>query len=100
MTIEVHQTDAFAGWFSRLRDVHARARSAARIRRLSLGNPGDVRPVGDGVSEMRIDHGPGYRVYFTRRGEAAVVLLCGDKHRQARGIARAIEMARNLLRSP
>jgi putative addiction module killer protein len=68
-----------------------------RIRRLSLGNPGDLRPVGEGVSEMRIDHGPGYRVYFVGRGEAIVVLLCGgDKRRQDRDIARALELAKEL----
>lgn len=68
-----------------------------RIRRLSLGNPGDVRPVGGGVSEMRIDYGPGYRVYFVRRGEAVIVLLAGgDKGSQSRDIRRARELAREL----
>ncbi len=69
----------------------------ARIRRLSLGNPGDVRPVGSGVSEMRIDHGPGYRVYFIGRGEVIVILLCGgDKRTQDRDIRRALELAREV----
>jgi putative addiction module killer protein len=78
-----------------LRDREARARITVRIRRLSLGNPGDVKPVGSGVSEMRIDYGPGYRVYFIRRGDTVVVLLCGgDKRTQDRDIARALELAR------
>jgi putative addiction module killer protein len=95
--IEVRQTEVFAAWFARLRDRQARARIAARIRRLSLGNPGDVKPVGGGVSEMRVDYGPGYRVYFTRRGDRVVVLLCGgDKRTQARDIATAIALAGEL----
>ena len=95
--IEIRQTDAFAAWFGGLRDLQARARITARIRRLSLGNPGDAKPVGGGVSEMRIDYGPGYRVYFVRRGEIVVVLLCGgDKRTQDRDISRAITMAREL----
>ena len=95
--IEVRQTEVFTAWFAGLRDHQARARITVRIRRLSLGNPGDVKPVGGGVSEMRIDYGPGYRVYFARRGDLVVVLLCGgDKHGQSRDIARAIELARGL----
>ena len=94
MQIEIRQTDVFADWFAGLRDRNARARVTVRIRRLSLGNPGDVRPVGEGVSEMRIDYGPGYRVYFIRRGDAIVLLLCGgDKRTQDRDIAHAIELA-------
>jgi putative addiction module killer protein len=74
-----------------------RARITARIRRLSLGNPGDVRPVGHGVSEMRIDYGPGYRVYFVQRGEVLVILLCGgDKRTQDRDVARAHAIVREL----
>lgn len=92
--IEVRQTDVFAEWFEELRDREARARITARLRRLSLGNPGDVKPVGAGVSEMRIDYGPGYRVYFVGRGETLIILLCGgDKRRQDRDIARALELA-------
>jgi len=80
-----------------LRDRDARARITVRIRRLSLGLPGDVKPVGAGVSEMRIDYGPGYRVYFVRRGSSIVVLLCGgDKRRQDRDIDQAIALAREL----
>jgi putative addiction module killer protein len=95
--IEVRQTDVFADWFAGLRDRQARARITVRIRRLSLGNPGDVKPVGGGVSEIRIDYGPGYRVYFVRRGDTVAVLLCGgDKRNQDRDIARALELAREV----
>ena len=95
--VEVRQTDVFAAWFAGLRDREARARITVRIRRLSLGNPGDVKPAGSGVSEMRIDYGPRYRVYFVRRGETVVVLLCGgDKRNQDRDIARALELAREV----
>jgi putative addiction module killer protein len=93
--IEVRQTDQYARWFDGLRDVGARARILVRIRRLSLGNPGDVRPVGEGVSEMCIDYGPGYRIYFASRGELLVILLAGgDKRTQPRGIEVARELAR------
>jgi putative addiction module killer protein len=95
--IEIRQTDTFATWFAGLRDRQARARITARIRRLSLGNPGDVRPIGHGLSEMRIDYGPGYRVYFVQRGEVVVILLCGgDKRTQDRDIARALAMTHEL----
>jgi putative addiction module killer protein len=95
--IEVRQTDVFTDWFAGLRDREARARITVRIRRLSLGNPGDVKPVGSGVSEMRIDYGPGYRVYFVRRGDTVVVLLCGgDKRNQDRDVARALELAQEV----
>lgn len=95
--IEVRQTEEYARWFDGLRDRRARARIDVRIRRLSLGNPGDVKPVGKGVSELRIDYGPGYRVYFVQRGEALIILLAGgDKRTQERDIAKAIKMAREL----
>ena len=95
--LEVRQTDVFAAWFAGLRDREARARITARIRRLSLGNPGDVKPVGSGVSEMRIDYGPGYRVYYVARGDSVVVLLCGgDKRQQDRDITRALELAKEV----
>lgn len=95
--IEIRQTDTFVRWFDGLRDRRARARVDVRIRRLSLGNPGDVRPVGEGVSELRIDYGPGYRVYFVQRGEALVILLAGgDKSTQAADIRAALKMAREL----
>jgi putative addiction module killer protein len=93
--LEVRQTDAFAKWSRGLRDIQAKARIAVRIRRLSLGNPGDVKPVGEGVSEMRIDYGPGYRVYFSKRGDVVVLLLCGgDKRTQATDIDTARALAR------
>ncbi len=95
--VEIRQTEVYARWFGRLRDRQARVRIDNRIRRLSLGNPGDVRPVGEGVSEIRIDYGPGYRVYFVQQGEALVVLLAGgDKDSQERDIRRALEQARGL----
>ena len=95
--VEVRETEQFARWFRGLRDSSARARILVRIRRVSLGNPGDVRPVGEGVSELRIDYGPGYRVYFTARGSSLIILLAGgDKRTQARDISAAIELARHL----
>jgi len=95
--IEIRQTEAYAQWFDRLRDRKARARIDVRIRRLSLGNPGDVRPVGEGVSELRIDYGPGYRVYFLQRGQTLVILLAaGTKASQSRDIASALALAREL----
>ena len=94
MDIEVGQTDVYARWFAKLRDRQARLRIVARIRRLALGHAGDARSVGEGVSEIRIDYGPGYRVYFTRRGKALVVLLAGgDKDSQQRDIAAAQALA-------
>jgi putative addiction module killer protein len=91
---EVFKSATFDKWFSGLRDRQAKARIAARIDRLSLGNAGDVKPVGSGISEMRIDHGPGYRVYFTQRGPIIIVILCGgDKRTQVADIKRAIEIA-------
>ena len=92
--IEIRQSEAYRDWFADLRDLRARARIDARIRRLSLGNPGDAKAVGGGVSELRTDYGPGYRVYFTRRGDVVVILLCGgDKQTQRRDIARARALA-------
>lgn len=88
--IEVRQTDEFRRWLRRLRDDKAAARIAARIRRLEQGNPGDAKSLGSGLLEMRIDHGPGYRVYYVRRGAVIVVLLCGgDKRTQQSDIRRA-----------
>jgi putative addiction module killer protein len=95
--IEVRQTEVFEAWLADLRDRRAAARIAARIDRLSLGNPGQVEPVGDGVSEMKIDYGPGYRVYWKRRGEEIVILLCGgDKSTQSADIKRAKALAQSL----
>ena len=93
--IEVRKSATYSAWIDALRDRTAVARIDIRIRRLSLGNPGDVRPVGEGVSEMRVDYGPGYRVYYKQRGPIMVILLCGgDKSTQARDIARAKELAK------
>lgn len=94
--VEIFRSETFDVWLRDLRDIRARARIEARILRLSRGNPGDVKPVGSGVSEMRIDYGPGYRVYFTRRGRFVVLLLCGgDKRSQDADIKRAIEIAKD-----
>lgn len=94
---KVLQTDEFARWLKSQRDSVAKARILVRIERLADGNPGDVAPVGEGVSELRIHHGPGYRVYFVRRGEDIVVLLCGgDKSSQASDIARARILTKEL----
>jgi putative addiction module killer protein len=87
----------FARWLDGLCDIHARARVLARVERLASGNPGDVRPVGEGVSELRIDYGPGYRVYYTKRGRTVLILLAGgDKRTQATDIKTALRLARNL----
>ena len=95
--MEIRQTERFARWFNSLRDRQARRRIQARIDRLQIGNPGDVRPVGEGVSELRIDYGPGYRVYFIQRGDTLIILLAGgDKRTQQNDIAIALEMARRV----
>lgn len=95
--IEIRQTETYAEWFAGLRDLRAQTKILARIERLAIGNPGDVAPVGEGVSEMRIHHGPGYRVYFVQRGDVLVILLCGgDKSSQARDIEAAKALARDL----
>ena len=95
--MEVRSTEAYASWLDGLRDVRARARVLVRVERLAMGNPGDVRPVGEGVSEMRIDYGPGYRVYFKRQDRTVIVLLAGgDKRTQSDDIDAALRLARNL----
>jgi putative addiction module killer protein len=94
---EVRKTETFARWLHDLRDLLARARVQVRIERLAAGNVGDVKAVGDGVSELRIDYGPGYRVYFTRRGRAMVILLAGGtKRTQAADIRTAQRLADSL----
>ena len=95
--VQVRQTEVFANWIRALRDRQARARIQVRIDRLQLGLPGDVKPVGKGVSELRIDYGPGYRVYFTKRGQELIILLAGgDKRTQDRDIRKAIRLAHDL----
>jgi putative addiction module killer protein len=92
--VELRQTAVFSDWLRRLKDANAVARIVVRLRRMEFGNPGDVRSVGNGVMEMRIDHGAGYRIYYLHRGSAVVILLCaGDKRTQRRDIKRAQEMA-------
>jgi putative addiction module killer protein len=94
MALELEQTETFRLWEQKLRDRRARTLIAARLLRLAEGLLGDVGPTGDGVSELRIHHGPGYRVYFLRRGDSRVVLLCGgDKASQFRDIAKAKRLA-------
>jgi len=96
-TRDVYRTEAFARWLDGLRDLRARARIQARVERLIAGNPGDVRPVGAGVWELKIDFGPGYRVYYRQRDEHSIVLLAGgDKRTQAEDIAQAHRLARAL----
>ena len=95
--IEVRKTEHFAKWIDGLQDIRGRARIQARIERLAMGNPGDVKTVGEGVSEMRIDHGPGYRVYYLRHERSVIILLAGgDKSTQDRDIRTALRLARNL----
>lgn len=101
MVIEVRKTDTFARWLDGLPDLRARARIQVKIERLAAGNPGDAKPVGEGVSEMRIAYGPGYRVYYKKRGRALVILLAGgDKTSQARDIQVALRLARTLSELP
>ena len=92
---EIRETETFKIWFAGLRDNRARYRILTRIKRLGKGNPGDVKPAGEGISEMRIDYGPGYRVYYKDTGKEIIILLCGgDKRTQDKNIERAIEIAR------
>jgi putative addiction module killer protein len=95
--IEVRQTEEFARWIKSIRDTRAAARIAQRVVRVQSGLLGDVKPVGEGVSELRIDYGPGYRLYFVQRGRTLIILLCGgDKGTQARDIRRAKELSAGL----
>ncbi|MBW1768322.1 MAG: type II toxin-antitoxin system RelE/ParE family toxin [Deltaproteobacteria bacterium] len=94
---EIRKTEIFAKWLDGLRDIRARARVLVRIERLAAGNPGDVKGVGEGVSELRIDYGPGYRVYYKKQGRKVVILLAGgDKRTQAKDIKTALSLAKNL----
>ncbi len=95
--LEIRKTEVFAHWLDGLRDLRGRAKVQVRIERLAAGNPGDVQPVGEGVSELRIDYGPGYRVYFKKIGREVVILLAGgDKRTQAADIKTALRLARSL----
>ncbi|MDO8723907.1 MAG: type II toxin-antitoxin system RelE/ParE family toxin [Syntrophales bacterium] len=95
--IEIRQTETYRKWFDSLKDKNTRIRIDIRIRRLSLGNPGDVKPVGEGIFEIRIDHGPGYRVYYVQKKNQIIILLAGgDKSTQSRDISKAQELARKL----
>jgi putative addiction module killer protein len=94
---EIRETEVFKAWFSDLHDNRAQYRILTRIKRLSEGNPGDVKPVGEGISEMRIDYGPGYRIYYKDTGKEIIILLCGgDKRTQNRDIEQAKELLQNL----
>lgn len=95
--IEIRKTQVYTEWLDGLRDIRARGRVLARVERLACGNPGDVRSVGEGVCELRIDYGPGYRVYYKQQGRTLVILLAGgDKRTQDRDIKTALRLARNL----
>ena len=96
--VSVLQTDEFRDWLDRLRDERAKAQIAARIRRMEQENPGDVRALGGGLIEMRIDFGPGYRIYWVRRGRSIILLLCGgDKRSQQRDITKARALIEELI---
>ena len=95
--VEIRKTEIFAKWLDGLNDIRARARIQVRIERLAAGNPGDVKAVGEGVSELRIDYGPGYRVYYRKRGQNVVILLAGgEKSTQVKDIKTALRLAKNL----
>ncbi|MBC3920382.1 type II toxin-antitoxin system RelE/ParE family toxin [Undibacterium sp. CY18W] len=95
--MEIQKTSIYEAWFVALRDGMAKARINARISRLAMGNPGDVKPVGQGVSELRIDHGPGYRVYYVQKGTEIVILLAGgDKSSQSKDIQTALQLSMEL----
>ena len=95
--IEIRKTDVFVDWLDGLKDIRARARVLVRIERLAAGNPGDVKPVSEGVSELRIEYGPGYRVYFKKRGKELIILLAGgDKSTPSKDIRKALRLAQNL----
>ena len=95
--VEVRQTERFAQWLQDLRDLRGRAKVQVRIERLIGGNPGDVRPVGSGVSELRIDYGPGYRVYYQQKDSRLIILLAaGDKSSQVRDIEEALMLSRQI----
>jgi putative addiction module killer protein len=95
--VDIQKTELFAKWLDKLHDIRARARILVRIKRLTAGNPGDVKPVGEGVSELRINYGPGYRVYYKQFGESIIILLAGgNKRTQTKDIKTALRLAQNL----
>lgn len=95
--VKLRKTETYAKWLDGLRDLQARARVQVRVERLAAGNPGDVKPVGKGVSELRINYGPGYRIYFVQKGDELIILLAGgDKSMQAKDIKIALNLAQNL----
>jgi putative addiction module killer protein len=95
--VQVRQTERFVRWLEGLRDLRGRAKVLARIERLIGGNPGDAKPVGDGVSELRINFGPGYRVYYLQKGSTLIILLAGgDKSSQAKDIQAALQLVNTL----
>jgi len=95
--INIRKTEEYAKWIADLKDIRGRARILVRVERLASGNPGDVKPVGEGVSELRIDYGPGYRLYYKKQRQGIIVLLAGgDKSTQTRDIKTALRLARNL----
>jgi putative addiction module killer protein len=95
--VQIRKTENFSKWLDGLHDIRARARVLARIERLASGNPGDVKSVSEGVSELRIDYGPGYRVYYKKQGQKALILLAGgDKSTQDRDIKTALRLSKNL----
>ena len=97
MVLQIRKTDVYAEWIDNLRDLQGRARILVRVERLASGNPGDVKAISGGVSELRVHFGPGYRVYFTQRGPDIVILLAGgDKSSQSTDIQTALQLAKNL----
>jgi len=95
--IELRKTDRFAKWLDSLVDIRARARVMVRIERLAMGHPGDVKPIGEGISELRIDYGPGYRIYYKQLGQVVIILLAGgDKRTQAKDIQVALRLAKTI----
>lgn len=95
--LQIRKTNVYAEWIDNLRDLQGRARILVRVERLASGNPGDVKAISGGVSELRVHFGPGYRVYFSQRGDDIVILLAGgDKRTQARDIQTALQLAKNL----
>jgi putative addiction module killer protein len=94
--VSLRRTEEFVRWLNAMPDQPGRAKILVRIERLTAGNPGDVRPIGAGLSELRIDFGPGYRVYYKRRGDHIVLLFGGDKSSQARDAKKAKTLARHL----